>query len=93
MYKALKYVQEAPAIDVAKELVKHFKGSDLTATATSLENYKSVDTWMSNMSLPESMYNTLISIIENAGESTDNVTYQKIAYNDISSKVYNELYG
>ena len=93
MYKALKYVQEAPAIDVAKELVKHFKGSDLTATATSLENYKSVDTWMSNMSLPESMYNTLISIIENAGESTDNVTYQKIAYNDISSKVYSELYG
>ncbi len=89
MYKALDYVQTAPAIEVAKELVKHFKGSDVNATAASLENYKSVDTWMTDMSLPENMFNTLISIIQNAGESTEGVTYQKVVFNDFATNGYN----
>ena len=91
MYKAIKYVQTAPEEEVARELVKHFKGSDVTATANSLKNYKSVDTWMSNMALPESMYNTLIKVITNAGESAEGVTYEKVVDNTFATKIYNQL--
>lgn len=91
MYKALNYVQTAPSSEVAKELVKHFKGSDLQKTALSLDNYKRVDTWMSNMCLPENMFNTLISIITSAGEDVGDVKYQDIVYNDISQKIYSEI--
>lgn len=91
LYKALDYVRNTPAIDVAKELVKHFKGSEVNATAKSLENYLSVDTWMTNMSLNETMFNTLISIINNAGENTEGVTYSQVVYNDIAEKVYKEF--
>ena len=92
LYKAINYVATAPEEEVAKELVKHFKGSQIEATAKSLKNYKSVDTWMSNMALPESMFNTLIKVIENAGESAEGVTYSEVVDNTIATKVYNELY-
>ncbi len=92
MYKAIKYVETAPEEEVAEYLCKHFKGSEITATANSLRNYKSVDTWMSNMALPQSMYNTLIDVITSAGESAENVTYEKIVDNRFATKIYEELY-
>ena len=88
MYKAINYVKTAPSSEVAKELVKHFKGSDLTQTARSLENYLSVDTWMTDMSLPESMYNTLLSVISSAGEVVDGALYSKVVDNSFASKGY-----
>ena len=91
MYKAINYVATAPEEEVARELVKHFKGADVTATAKSLKNYKSVDTWMTNMALPESMFNTLISVITSAGESASGVTYSAVTDNSFATKIYNEL--
>ena len=88
MYKAINYVKTAPSSEVAKELVKHFKCSDLTQTARSLENYLSVDTWMTDMSLPESMYNTLLSVISSAGEVVDGALYSKVVDNSFASKGY-----
>lgn len=93
LYKAIKYVETTPSTEVAKELVKHFKGADIEATANSLDNYKSVDTWMSHLGLTEPMFNTLLSVISNAGESVEGVKYSDIAYNKIANEVYLELYG
>ncbi len=90
MYKAINYVKTAPSNEVASELVKHFKGSNVEQTAKSLENYLSVDTWMTDMSLPESMFNTLIDVINNAGENTDGVTYSKVVDNSFASKGYQD---
>ena len=91
MYKAINYVATAPEEEVASELIKHFKGSDLTATAKSLKNYKSVDTWMSNMALPKEMFNTLITVITSAGENASGVTYESIVDNSFATKIYNEI--
>ena len=91
MYKALKYTQEAPAMEVAEVLVKHFKTSEVTAVAESLENYKSVDTWMTNMALPEEMFNKLIEVIKNAGEDATGVSYENVVYNEISKNIYDKL--
>ncbi len=91
MYKALNYVENADSEEVASYLIKHFKGSQLQATKKSLENYKSVDTWMKNMALPEEMFNTLIDVIVSAGESADGVKYQDVVDNTIASKIFNEM--
>ncbi len=93
MYKALKFVQEEDEEVVASYLIKHFVGSDLENTAKSLENYKSVDTWMSNMSLNEDMFNRLIDIIENAGENVDGVSYENVVENKYAQKIYEEMNG
>ena len=93
MYKAINYVKTAPSSEVAKELVKHFTGSDVTQTQKSLENYLSVDTWMTDMSLPESMFNKLLDVVSSAGESVSGVTYQKVVDNTFASKGYKEFYN
>ena len=91
LYKALDYVKNESSTEVAKYLIKHFKGSELEATAKSLDNYKKVDTWMTNMSLPEEMFNKLLSVIENAGEDVDGVKYTDVVENKFASKIYTQL--
>ncbi len=91
LYKALDYVKTQPSEVVAEYLIKHFKGSELTATAKSLENYKRVDTWMTDMSLSEEMFNKLIDVIENAGEEVSQVKYQDVVFNKYASDIYKEF--
>ncbi len=91
LYKALEYVRTEPSEVVAEYLIKHFKGSELNATAKSLDNYKRVDTWMTDMSLSEEMFNKLIDVIENAGEEVSDVKYQDVVFNKYASDIYKEF--
>ncbi|MBO5851455.1 MAG: hypothetical protein J6R29_03890, partial [Clostridia bacterium] len=91
--KAINYTQTANSLEVASYLVKHFTGSETTAVAKSLDNYKSVDTWMSNMCLNETMFNTLLDVIKNAGENVDGIKFSDVVDNTLADKVYKELYS
>ncbi len=93
MYKAIDYVKTESSLEVAKYLVRHFTGSDETAVAKSLDNYKSVDTWMSNMCLNETMFDKLLSVISNAGENVSGVQFAKVVDNSFATKIYQELYA
>ncbi|MBR6737889.1 MAG: ABC transporter substrate-binding protein [Clostridia bacterium] len=88
MYKAINFVKTQPSTVVAEYLVKHFTGSNVNAVASSLENYKSVDTWMTDMTLTEPMFNKLVEIITGAGESAEGVTYQDIVNTEFSKKLF-----
>ena len=91
LYKALDYIKKESSTKVAEYLVLHFNGSKVDATAKSLDNYKKVDTWMTNMSLPESMFNKLVEVITSAGEDVSSVKYSNIVNNTFSEKVYKEF--
>ena len=91
LYKALDFIKTEPSKTVAEYLVKHFKGSEVESTAKSLDNYKRVDTWMTNMSLNEDMFKTLLKVISNAGEDVNGVNYDKIVNNTYASKVFKEF--
>ena len=93
MYKAINYTKTANSLEVASYLVKHFTTSNVEQTAESLNNYNSVDTWMSNMCLNETMFNTLLDVIENAGENVEGVAFNKVVDNTLADKVYKELYA
>ena len=91
LYKALDFIKKESSTTVAEYLVKHFKGSKVDSTAKSLDNYKRVDTWMTDMSLTEDMFNTLLNVITNAGEEVDGVKFSKVVDNSIASKIYKEF--
>lgn len=91
LYKALDFIKKESSTTVAEYLVKHFKGSEVESTAKSLDNYKRVDTWMTDMSLTENMFNTLLDVIKNAGEEVDGVKYDKVVNNTIATKIYKEF--
>lgn len=93
MYKATEYTKTADSLEVASYLVKHFTTSDVNSVAESLKNYNEVDTWMSNTSLNESMFNTLLAVIKNAGENVDGVNFAKVVDNTLTTEVYQELYS
>ncbi|MBO5926945.1 MAG: ABC transporter substrate-binding protein, partial [Clostridia bacterium] len=86
LYKALEFIKEQPSQVVAEYLIKHFKGSELESTAKSLDNYKSVDTWMTDMSLSETMFNKLLDVISSSGEDVEGVKYSSVVDNTIASK-------
>ena len=90
LYKALEFVRNEPSTVVAEYLIKHFKGSKLDATAKSLDNYKRVDTWMTDMSLTESMFNKLIDVITSSGEDVSGVSYGEVVNNTFASKIFAE---
>ena len=93
MYKAIEYTQTASNLEVASYLVKHFTTSEVNSVATSLSNYKSVDTWAQDMRLTENMFNTLLSVIKNAGENVDGIAFNSVVDNSLNEQVYKELYS
>lgn len=88
LFKALKFIKEESEIEVAKYLVKHFTGNEINSVAESLKNYKSVDTWASDLALSESMFTKLLDVLNNAGESAGDVTHSDIVTNEFVNKVY-----
>ena len=93
LFKALDFIDSESSKEVATQLIKHFKGSDVDKTAMSLDNYKQNDTWARDLCITENMYNSLISIITNAGEDVDGIEYNKIVDTEITKKVYKEVYS
>ena len=90
--KAVKYVKETPATEVAPKLTKYFEGISNEALAASVERYKSIDAWNTNLSMTEDSFNRLQDIIENAGELTRRATLNELVNNFYAEKVYGEIY-
>lgn len=93
MYKAIKYMSETEDSILAESLLKQFPDTSLNSVATALESYKRIDAWMTNMTMTETSFNNLQNIMENAGELSKRVDYEKITDNTFASKIYTEVYG
>ncbi len=52
--KAVKYVNENPSDKVAELIAKYFDGTDKEALKTSIDNYKEIDAWVTDMAMKES---------------------------------------
>ncbi len=90
--KAVKYVNETPAQTVAPYLNKYFEGVSDISLAASIERYKSIDAWRTNLSMTEDSFNRLQDIIENAGELTRRAALNELVDNSYANKVYGEIY-
>ncbi len=91
--KAIKYMNETDSATVAEKLLKYFETSNLDSVKTSLENYKSIDAWVTNMAMQESDFNRLQDVIELAGELPKRVDFSDLVITETANKVYREIYG
>ena len=91
--KAVKYVNETPSATVAPYLVSYFEGTSEASLAASVERYREIDAWRTDLMMTEASFNRLQDIIENAGELTRRAELNELADNSFASKVYKEVYN
>lgn len=90
--KAVKYVNETPSATVAPYLTSYFEGVSQDSIAASVERYRAIDAWRTELSMTEDSFNRLQDIIENAGELTRRATLDELVDNSYAKKVYDEVY-
>ena len=90
--KAVKYVNETDASKIAPYLTKYFDGVSEASIAASVQRYKNIDAWRTELSMTEDCFNRLQDIIENAGELQKRVQMQQLVDNAYAKKVYKEVY-
>ena len=91
--KAVKYVNQTPSAQIAPHLMKYFEGVSEAALAASVERYRDIDAWRTELSMTEDSFNRLQDIIENAGELSRRAQMREFVDNSYAKKVYEEIYS
>ncbi len=91
--KAVKFVNESAPEDVAPYLTKYFEGISESSLAASVQRYKAIDAWRTELTMTEDSFNRLQDIIDNAGELEKRVQMNKLVNNSYAQKVYGEIYN
>lgn len=91
--KALKKAHEFMAThteyEVAEAIVKQFPSTTINSIETSIKSYKGIDAWKTNLQATEDSFTRLQNVMENAGELSSRVPFNKIVDNSIAQKVFN----
>lgn len=90
--RATKYIYENDVNTVAEKIVSYFVNTSTESVATSLTNYKAINTWVKDMAMKESAFNRLQDIIESAGELEKRVSFSDIVLTEKAHKIYQEVY-
>lgn len=90
--KAVKYINETPSQTVAPYLTAYFEGVSVDSLAASVERYRAIDAWRTELSMTEDSFNRLQDIIDNAGELSRRAKLNELADNSYAQKVYSEVY-
>lgn len=91
--KATKFVMENDAATVAEYLAPYFDGTSEESLANSVQAYKDIDAWVTNMAMEEAAFTRLQDVIENSGELERRVDFDELILTDVAQKVYEEVYG
>ena len=84
-------VNGTSSAETAEILAPYFDGTDLDALQTSLDSYKAIDAWQSDMTMTEAAFTRLQDIIDNAGELERRVAFSDLVNTSYSSAIYREL--
>ena len=91
LLKAVDYVQKNTAADIATHIMEHFPTATLESMTVSLENYKKIDSWFTDLKMPEESFTRLQDVIESAGELTKRVDFSKVVDNKYVVEEYAKL--
>ena len=90
--KAVKYVNETSSQTIAPYLKPYFESTSEASIAASVERYREIDAWRTELTMTEASFNRLQDIIENAGELSRRAQMSELVDNSLASKVYGEIY-
>jgi len=85
--KAYNFIMTSDIDAVVDSLRPSFNTSSDASIKASIESYKSIDAWCSSPVMTEASYNRLLDMLENAGELTTRVAYNKVVNNTIANKI------
>ncbi len=91
--KAVKYINETPSTTVAPYLSKYFEGVSVASLAASVERYRAIDAWRTELSMTADSFDRLQDIIDNAGELSRRATLDELVDNSYAKAVYGEVYA
>ncbi len=89
--KAVDYARTKDAADVASHLYKSFPSTSYASIATSIESYRKIDAWVSDLVMTEDSFNRLQDVIENAGELDSRGDYAKLVDNSYAKEALDGL--
>lgn len=91
MLKAVKYAQTEDAETIATQLYQQFPSTSFNSISTSIRNYQKIDSWFTDMAMPEDGFNRLQDIIESAGELSSRVPLSSVVDNSYVKEVFAAL--
>ncbi len=86
--KAHEYMSTHTEYEIAESIVKQFPSTTIKSIETSIKSYKSIDAWKTNLQATETSFTRLQNIMENAGELSSRVPFEKIVDNSIAKAVF-----
>ena len=78
--KALNYVQEHSAEDIANNIIDYFSDTSLNDLVTIIDRYKKGDAWRENINISEEEWKHIQEIIIEAKELDSYVPYEDLIY-------------
>ena len=91
--KAIKYINTESTDKVAELLTGYFADTSAASIKTSVESYKAIDAWVTNMAMDKNAFIRLQDVIELAGELEKRVDYDDVVIPEIADKIYSEVYA
>ena len=86
--KGIAYAQTEDADVVASYLTDYFPSTSVESLATSVESYRAIDAWVSDMAMTEASFDRLQDIIESAGELERRAAFDLLVDNSYVNEVY-----
>lgn len=84
--KGLDYVHNNSSKDIASKILSEFPDTSLTDLEKIINRYKEIDSWFKTTYIEEDNFTHIEEIMENAGELTNRVPYNKLVNNTYSKK-------
>ena len=86
LYEAQVWVDTHTAKEVAEALLPSFPDTDIYVLETVVQRYKDIDAWNKTPIMTEDSFNRLQDVIEEAGELTKKVEFDKLVNNTFAEK-------
>lgn len=91
--KAVKYLNETSAETAAPYLLPYFESTSAQSLAVSIESYRAIDAWRTELSMTEDSFTRLQDIIDNAGELERRVAFSELIDNSYAVQAYKDVYN
>lgn len=86
--KAHEFIDTHTELEVAQAIVKQFPSTTIQSIETSVKSYKSINSWKKNLQATEASFTRLQNIMENAGELSERVAFEKLVNNTIAQEIF-----
>lgn len=91
IYKAIDFLQTATEEECVAALKNQFPGIEDESIVASIKRYVEIDAWVNHLTMKKSALENLCKIMQNAGELTKAVDYDKLVRTDISDMICGKI--